>query len=111
MDGCCIASAHQWVFASGSVPILLTHPKNDWWFRRYLTPMVHYVPIEYDLSDISAKLDWLTANDEAAKKIAENAMAFADYYLTSDFQKYHIENEVKHILRVNGLRNATFRNL
>ena len=29
LDGNCIASAHQWVFASGSVPIMITHPVNQ----------------------------------------------------------------------------------
>ncbi len=107
MDGCCIASSHQWVFASGSVPLILTHPSNDWWFRRYATPMVHYVPLAYDLSDLTSKLDWLIANDDEARKIAENAKKFADYYLSSAFQKYHIENEIRHIVRVNDLQKAT----
>lgn len=95
VDGNCIASSLQWTFASGSVPILITHPGNNWWFKRYLIPMVHYVPIEYDLSDLAPKIKWLIENDDKAEQIAKNAYAFAEYYLSAGFQKYHLFEEIK----------------
>jgi hypothetical protein len=95
VDGNCIASAHQWVFASGSVPIMVTHPGNDWWFRKYLIPMVHYVPINYDLSDLKEKIEWLVANDDKAKEIATHAMEFARTVLSSEFQHGYLIKEIK----------------
>jgi hypothetical protein len=95
VDGNCIASAHQWVFASGSVPIMVTHPANDWWFRKYLIPMVHYVPINYDLSDLKGKIEWLVANDDKAKEIATHAMEFARTVLSSEFQHGYLIKEIK----------------
>jgi len=95
IDGNCIASAHQWVFASGSVPVMITHPENDWWFRKYLKPMVHYVPIQYDLSDLREKIEWLIANDDKAKEIAANAMEFARTVLSAEFQHGYLFREVR----------------
>lgn len=38
-----------------------------------LKPYEHYVPVEYDLSDLVAKVKWLQQNATEAKRIAENA--------------------------------------
>lgn len=95
VDGNCIASAHQWVFASGSVPIMVTHPDNDWWCRTYLKPMVHYVPVKYDLSDVKEKIEWLIANDDKAKEIATNAVEFARTVLSSEFQHGYLFKEIR----------------
>lgn len=94
VDGNCIASNHQWVFGSGAVPIMITHPNNEFWFRKYLQPMVNYVPIQYDLSDLTEKIEWLIANDDKAKEIAENAMKFANTIFTPEFQRWYIEGEL-----------------
>jgi len=99
IDGACIASSLQWAFASGSVPILITHPGNNWWFKRYLEAMKHYVPVAYDLSDLEERIEWLVTHDDEARTIAENAVAFSKYYLSSDFQRYHLANELEHVIR------------
>lgn len=98
VDGNCIASAHQWVFGSGSVPIMITHPDNDYWFKRYLKPMIHYVPIKYDLSDLQEKLQWLVDNDAESEQIAKNAMQFADTHFTPEFQRAYVDMELNRIL-------------
>jgi Glycosyl transferase family 90 len=98
LDGACIASSLQWAFASGSVPILVTHPGNDWWFKRYLEPMKHYVPVAYDLSDLEERLEWLVTHDEDARAIAENAVTFSQYYLSAGFQQYHLANEIQSVI-------------
>jgi len=98
IDGSCIASSLQWTFASGSVPILVTHPGNNWWFKRYLEPMKHYVPVAYDVSDLEERLEWLVTHDEEARAIAENAVAFSQYYLSAEFQQYHLRCEIDALL-------------
>jgi len=42
-----------------------------------MKPYEHYVPIEYDLSDLVQKVEWLQQNDAEAKRIAENGRALA----------------------------------
>jgi hypothetical protein len=100
IDGNCIASAHQWVFASGSVPIMVTHPDNEYWFKKFLKPGFHYMPIKYDLSDLKEKIEWLVNNDDKAKQIAENAMEFARTILSSEFQHGYL---IKQIRRAAGV--------
>jgi hypothetical protein len=97
IDGNCIASAHQWVFASGSVPVMVTHPGNNYWLLKYLKPMVHYVPISYDLSDLNEKLEWLVNNDAEAKQIAVNAMELARTVLSSEFQQGYLLKEINRV--------------
>jgi len=94
VDGNCIASNHQWVFGSGAVPIMITHPENRYWFQRYLKPMVNYVPIKYDLSDLKEKISWLREHDTEAKQIAENALAFSCEVFSPEFQRKYIDDEL-----------------
>lgn len=98
VDGNCIASAHQWVFGSGSVPIMITHPGNEYWFKKYLKPMVNYVPIKYDLSDLKENIDWLVSHDEEAKQIADNAMQLSQTMFTPEFQRKYIDDAITTIL-------------
>lgn len=92
IDGNGISSSHTWVFASGAVPIMITN--NEFWFKKYLEPYKHYIPIEYNLSDLKEKLDWLRSHDSEAKQIAENARQFAKEVFSSAFQKAHLEKEL-----------------
>ena len=55
-------------------------------FYGNLRPFVHYVPLSSTLADLEQKLDWLTNNDAAAERIAENAFQYAMKY----FDDYHI---------------------
>jgi hypothetical protein len=97
VDGNCIASSYQWVFASGSVPVMITHPNNEFWFKRYLKPMETFVPIDYSLCDLEEKIQWLCDNDDKAKQIATNALEFARTILSSEFQKMHLKWEIERI--------------
>lgn len=94
IDGACIASNHQWVFGSGSVPVMVTHPDNEYWFRKYLIPMVNYVPINYDLSDLIEKIEWLVAHDNEAHSIAMAAKELSSRIFTPSFQQEYIRNEI-----------------
>jgi hypothetical protein len=105
IDGNCIASNHQWVFGSGSVPIMITHPDNNWWFKEYLKPMENYVPINYDLSDLKEKIDWLINNDDQAKKIMENAMILSETYFSHKGQTEHLKSKISDIIETQIINN------
>jgi len=94
IDGNLIASNHQWVFGSGSVPIMITHPQNNWWFKKFLKPMENYVPINYDLSNLEEKIEWLIQNDGEAQKIATNALEFSNRIFSPEFQQKYIDEEI-----------------
>jgi hypothetical protein len=100
VDGNCIASSHQWIFGSGSVPIMITHPNNEFWFKRYLKPMETYVPIDYSLCDLEEKIQWLVDNDDKARQIAKNALHFAKTILSPGFQRIHLKAEIERVAGV-----------
>ena len=51
------------------------------WFYDRLEPWVHYVPIKRDISDLEEKVNWLKANDDKARQIAEQGTLYAKNYL------------------------------
>jgi hypothetical protein len=65
---------------SGGV-ILLQQSEFSYHFSSRLIPWVHYVPLTYTASDIVEKILWLREHDDLAKRIADNAKAFAKSYL------------------------------
>lgn len=67
----------------GSV-ILLADSKYRMWFRKYLVPYEHYIPIKEDLSDLYEKILWCKSNDEKCEEIAQNAKKFYYKYLTKN---------------------------
>lgn len=98
VDGACIASALQWVFASGSVPILVTHPENEYWFKKYLKPGFHCMIVNYDLSNVEETVQWLIDHDDEAKQIALNAREFSTRVFSPEFQRAHIITEIQRAL-------------
>lgn len=64
--------------------ILLADSKYKLWFRNMMKPMVDYVPVKADLSDLIEKIQWCRKNDDKCKEIAENARKFYLTYLQKD---------------------------
>ena len=98
IDGAVISSSHQWVFGSGAVPILITHPLNAFWFRDHLKPFVNYVPVSYSLNELETVIRWLQDNDDAAQTIAQNAMRLAATVFTPEYQRAYIRAEVERVV-------------
>jgi len=98
IDGAVVASALQWVFASGCVPILVTHPENEYWFKKYLKPGFHCMVVKYDLSDVEETVQWLIDHDEEAHRIAANAREFSARVFSPQFQRSHIITEIQRAL-------------
>lgn len=98
VDGAVISSAHQWVFGSGSVPILITHPANNVWFKSHLKPWHNYVPVSYSLTDLEPTIQWLREHDDEAMRIAENAKQLATTIFNPSYQRDYITREVERVL-------------
>jgi hypothetical protein len=67
---------------------------GDWWFKNLLKPMINYVPIKYDLSDLEEKIEWLVQNDNESQQIANNALKFSEMIFTPEYQQKYIINEL-----------------
>lgn len=50
-------------------------------FRDWLKPYVHYIPVEMDLSDLDDKVQWALQHDKEAKQIALNGQRFVKKHL------------------------------
>jgi len=98
VDGNCIASNHMWGFASGGVPFMISNAKC--WFSEFLIPFVNYIPVQYDLSDLKEKIEWVINNDSEAEKIAQNALQFSREIFSSEFQKKYIMYKINQIVGI-----------
>lgn len=64
--------------------VLLGDSKYRTWYRRYLIPYVHYVPVKEDLSDLFDQIRWCRNNDQKCEEISRNAKSFYDTYLSKN---------------------------
>jgi glycosyltransferase involved in cell wall biosynthesis len=98
IDGNGIASNHMWGFASGGVPFIISNTKC--WFYEFLIPFVNYIPIQYDLSDLKEKIEWVINNDSEAEKIAQNALQLSREVFSSEFQKKYVMDKINQIVGI-----------
>jgi hypothetical protein len=82
IDGNTCASSLKWQLFSNSVVL---KNESDWieWYDTALIPYQHYIPFQADLSDLLEKIEWLKQNDNAARKIAQEAQLFVQQNFTS----------------------------
>jgi hypothetical protein len=65
-----------WKLYSGSTVFKVDSHYEQWYYSA-LKPWIHYVPIRGDLKDLDEKIAWAMANDDLARRIADNGRAFA----------------------------------
>lgn len=82
--------------------ILLVESKYRMWFRKYLVEYEHYVPVKEDLSDLLDQIRWCRQHDEECKKIAGNARAFYNQYLSKNGILDYMQLLLSNIKRVTG---------
>ena len=58
---------------TGSV-VLLVESRYKLWIHHYLKPMIHYIPIKQDLSDLFERIEFCNENPDLCSKISENAL-------------------------------------
>ena len=81
MDGSVSAFRLGYELSMNSV-ILKVNSDYKMWYSDLLEPMVHYIPIKKDCSDLVKKIEWCKKNDDKCKKIAQNAVKFYKKYLS-----------------------------
>lgn len=77
LDGItCTYPGSQWRLFSGC--LTFKHESDDiMWFYKDMIPWKHYIPLNYDISDLVEKIIWAKNHDEEARQIAMNAREFA----------------------------------
>ena len=72
-----------WLLLSNSL-ILKQQSSNLQWYYRALQPMVHFLPVKEDFSDLIEQIQWAKTHDREVKKMAEQATQFARNNLTNE---------------------------
>lgn len=67
----------------GSV-VLMVDSEYFLWFKKFLIPYKHYIPVKRDLSDLYEKIKWCKANDDECKKIVVECKLFYKNFLEKD---------------------------
>lgn len=86
----------------GSV-VLLSDSKYRIWFRRYLIPYVHYVPLKEDLSNLYDQIRWCRDNDEKCQEIVKNAKEFYNTFLSKNGILDYLQYLFFRIKKSNGI--------
>ena len=84
IDGHVTAFRLSMELASGSVVLLQENSPYTIWYKQYLQPYVHYVPVEYDLRDLPQKIQWCMAHQDECQAITVAAREFYDTFLQKD---------------------------
>ena len=73
--------------ASNAV-VLMVPPKYDTWFCELaLKPMVHYVPICEDMSDVRDQVDWCRSHEDECEQIRTQAHEFIQTFADDETEK------------------------
>lgn len=82
--------------------ILLADSKYKLWYRQFLKPYTHFVPVKEDLEDLIEKIKWCKNHDDECKKISENALEFSKKYLSKNGILDYLQKILVELKKVNG---------
>lgn len=99
MDGHCAACRYGFMMRLGSVILKVESRQvaDNMWYIPLLKPYVDHVPVKADLSDLEEKIRWCREHDDECRKIAENAKAFYDKYVSRNALLDYVEMVCKSI--------------
>ena len=83
-------------------PLLIVEYKWKEFWEHGIKPMVHYVPVKSDLSDLVEKTELLLNDSNLRKEIAENAFDYARENITRELAYQQIESVFKHAKQTNS---------
>ena len=91
VDGHSAAYRLSLELSMGSVVLVADSPYYMW-FKKFLEPYVHYIPIKRDLTDLEEKIIWCIEHDDKCREIAKNAKEFYNKYLMSNGAYDYLQN-------------------
>lgn len=76
-------SRFYWILRSDTMPLKVDSKFTQWYYPG-LTPGVHYLGVEGDLSNLHHQVLWAQLHDDSAYQIAQQGALFAKQYLSDD---------------------------
>ena len=89
VDGNTFPSSLVWQLSINSAVIKNRSPYLEWYYRG-IQDGVHYISYDTDCHDLKDVIEYLRANDDHAKQMAQAGMEFANKYLTHEGYAYYI---------------------
>lgn len=80
-------SGLNWKLNSNSLVLMNKPEYTSWLLECELKPWVHYVPLNFDFTDLFDKLMWCEANQSKCKKIVKNANEFMKQFSDIEVEK------------------------
>lgn len=75
-----------WVLLSNSVPVMPPPFVETWLVERRLQAWKHYVPLDYDFSDLDEKINWCNCHVDLCRDIAYRSKAFALQFFDQELE-------------------------
>ena len=91
---CCIV--FDWVL-TGSLILRVagTSAGRHVWLDEYLEPMVHFLPVAPDLSDLESQISWAERHPRECEDMASTARELAISLLTPEAMITHLHQKIK----------------
>lgn len=83
--------------------VLLVGSKYKMWFRDFLVPYKHYVPVQADLSDLISQIKWCKSHDNECEQIARNARTFYNTFLVKEGIFDYLQKLLLQLKGINGV--------
>ena len=64
------------------------------WLDEYLEPMVHYLPVASDLSDLESQITWAERHPRECEQMASRAREIGTRLLTPEAMIAHVKNKM-----------------
>ena len=87
LQGNDVATNLKWVMSSNSLAVMPKPTFETWFMEGTLIPDYHYVEINHDYSDLSAKLQYYISNPDKANMIIENANKYVIQFQDNQVEK------------------------
>lgn len=84
MDGNANTGRTNWTLSSNCAVLIQDGSPYTMWWHAVLKPFVHYIPFNYDSSNLIEMIEWARSHQEKAKIIAENGRQLVLNELTLD---------------------------
>lgn len=101
LEGNDVATAVQWICASGCIPVMCRPTVESWFMHGLLQPGVHYIEIKPDFSDVAEKIEYYNAHPEEAESISRASREWA-----TQFDDPRRESIISYLVAKRYLRQA-----
>lgn len=103
VEGNDVATNTKWIMYSNSVMFMPKPHIESWFLESKLIPNVHYIPVNYDFSNLEEQINWCNSHPKECLQIIKNAKKFIKTFLNE-----RNENKIMKAVLECYLKNVQF---